>query len=375
MIPSDHSAFLRFPCLRGLWLGLLCAGLALPPATSAQPLGARGEDFLYQVRAGDTLEQLARRYTLQASHWSTLQRLNQVADPYALRIGRVLRIPLALIPERPAEADVVHVAGAVTLDGRPLRADGALEDGQTLRSAAGGTATLRLEDRSLLTVAPATELRIEHLRAFQGTGLTDTVLDVRQGSIETIVAPGDTGVGRFEVRTPATVTGVRGTRLRIHADAAGSRHEILQGRGAVSGGATQAEQHIEVNQGMAYDAAGAFRGARPLLPAPMLPAPEDVGADGTLDFPAIPGAVGYRVRIARDADGALLAHDQRAAAPPIRLPALGGGPYHVFVRGIDDLGIEGRDAAITLRLRASLTSADGLPVLSSDGTPVALQVF
>jgi len=374
MIPTEHPLPFRFPCLHGLRLGLLCAALALPLAAPAQPLGARGEDFLYQVQAGDTLEQLARRYTAQSSNWTTLQDLNQVQDPYALPIGAVLRIPFALIPERPADMRVIHLTGTVTLDGRPVHEGQTLADGQVLRSTGRGTATLQLEDGSLLTLAPGTELKVGHARAFRDTGLTDTRLDIRQGSIETIVAPEDTGVGRFEVRTPATVTGVRGTRLRVHADAGGSRHETLHGRAAVSGGAGQAEQRIEANQGMAYDEDGTFRGARPLLPAPRLPAAQDVGPDRMLDFPEIPGAVGYHIRASKDADGALLAHSQRFAGPPIRLPAL-GGLYHVFVRAIDDLGIEGRDASIALRLQAGLTSADGLAVLSTDGTPVALQAF
>ncbi|MER1966850.1 FecR domain-containing protein [Castellaniella sp. GW247-6E4] len=375
MTSTEHpSSLLRLLPRRGLWLGLLCAGLALPPLATSQPLGARGEDFLYQIEAGDTLEQLAHRYTLQPSNWTVLQRLNQVDDTHALRIGSVLRIPFALIPERPADTSIIHVKGTVTLDDRPLRPGEALADGQILRSGGSGTATIQLEDRSLLTLAPGTELRIGHLRAFQGAGLTDTILEIRQGSIETIVAPGNTGVGRFEVRTPATVTGVRGTRLRVHADTDGSRHEILHGRAAVSSDAGQAEQRIDANQGMVYDTSGTFRGIRPLLSAPQLPAAQDVGTDGTLDFPALPGAVAYRVRVSQDAEGALLAHSQRFAAPPVRLPAL-GGLYHVFVRGIDDLGIEGRDATVALRLQGGLTSADGLPVLTTDGTPVTLQSF
>uniref|UniRef100_UPI0033419967 FecR domain-containing protein n=1 Tax=Castellaniella defragrans TaxID=75697 RepID=UPI0033419967 len=373
---ANYSASLRFPRLRNLWSGgLLCIGMALSPIASSQPMGAQGEDFLYQIQAGDTLEQLALRYTLNASQWPTLQRLNQVQDTYALRIGSVLRIPLSLIPERPAQASVIHVTGSVTQNGIPLRPGDPLVNGQILRSASGGTATLRLEDLSLLTLAPGTELQIERLQAFQGVGLTDTILNVHQGTVETIVAPEHTGVGRFEVRTPATVTGVRGTRLRVHADVDGSRHEILHGQAAVSGSAGAPEQHIGINQGMAYDASGGFRGSRPLLPAPQLPAAQDVESDRTLNFPAIPGAVGYRIQVAQDADGALLAHSQRVAAPPVRLPALASGLYHVFVRGIDDLGIEGQDATIALRLQAGLTSADGTPVLCTDGTPVALTSF
>src|SRR5690606_24794352 len=127
-------------------LVLLAPCLSLPPTTVARPLGAQGNDFLYQVEPHDTLEQLARRYTLRAEHWPELQRLNQVEDPYRLPIGKVLRIPLSLIPEQPATATIVHVAGQVAADGRPVRPGDILRANQSLRSDAGSTATLQLED-------------------------------------------------------------------------------------------------------------------------------------------------------------------------------------------------------------------------------------
>ena len=161
-----------FPGARPLALVLLSACLFLPFDAHARPLGAQGDDFLYQVEPGDTLEQLARRYTLRAEHWPALQRLNQVDDPYRLPIGKVLRIPLSLIPERPATATVIHVVGSVMADGRAVKPGDVLRAGQSLRSAGDGAATLRLEDQSLLTLPPGTTLRIRHLQAFQGPGLT-----------------------------------------------------------------------------------------------------------------------------------------------------------------------------------------------------------
>jgi len=360
-----------FPGVRPLALALLSACLFLPPAARAEPMGARGDDFLYRVEPGDTLEQLARRYTLQAGHWPALQRLNEVDDPYRLPIGKVLRIPLSLIPERPATATAIHVTGQVTADGRPVRPGDVLRAGQSLRSADGGTATLRLEDQSLLTLPPGTTLRLQRLQSFQGTGLTDTRLSIDRGTLESTVAPAGTGVGRFEVRTPATVTGVRGTRLRVHADASGSRHEVLQGGAAIEGpGGT--EQHLDPDRGAAYDANGALLGTHPLLPPP--PDPR-ISRDGgqRLDFEPVPRAAAYIIRIALDADGARLESSQRVAGPGAPLRARGGGPRYVFVRGIDALGIEGRDAVLAVdSLRIGLTAGDGSPVLAADGAPVML---
>ncbi len=371
-IMTQPCSPLPAPGARTLVHALLAAACLIPPlGTHARPLGAQGNDFLYQVEPHDTLEQLSRRYTLRAEHWPTLQRLNRVDDPYRLPIGKVLRIPLSLIPEQPATATVIHVAGQVTADGRAMQPGDVLRAGQALHSTEDGTATLQLEDQSLLTLPPGTTLRLHRLESFQETGLTDTQIDIDRGTLESTVAPAGTGVGRFEVRTPATVTGVRGTRLRVHADASGSRHEVLHGGAAIEGPA-RTEQHLEPDRGAAYDAHGAFVGARPLLPSPP---GLTLSKNGTrLDFEPIPQAAAYAVRITLDADGTRLESSRRVSGPGITLAAsTHNGPRYLFVRGIDALGIEGRDATLIISAaHTGLRTSDGTAVLTVEGTPVML---
>lgn len=359
------------PGARPFALALLSLYMLLPLGTHARPLGAQGDDFLYQVEPGDTLEQLAHRYTLQTRHWPVLQQINQVDDPYRLPIDKVLRIPLSLIPEQAATATVIHVTGQVTADGQAVRSGDILHAGQLLLSTHNGTATLQLEDQSLLTLPPSTTLQIQRLQSFQGTGLTDTQISIDQGSLESTVAPADTGVGRFEIRTPATVTGVRGTRLRVHTDASGSRHEVLQG-GAAIAGPGRAEQHLEPDRGAAYDANGTLLGTQPLLPPPQNLRIERGGSQ-RLVFDPIAQAAAYTIRVTLDANGAHLESIQQVTGPSASLRARSSGPRYIFVRGIDALGIEGRDAILAIdSLRSSLIASDGSPVLTANGTPIML---
>src|SRR5690606_40644600 len=61
--------FSNTPDARTLALVLLASCLSLPATTVARPLGAQGNDFLYQVEPHDTLEQLDRKSTrLNSSH-------------------------------------------------------------------------------------------------------------------------------------------------------------------------------------------------------------------------------------------------------------------------------------------------------------------
>lgn len=349
---------------------LLCLLLCPPRFAGAQPMGSRDENFLYRVEGGDTLEALARRYTLQALNWPILQDLNRVDDPYQLPIGKVLRIPLRLIPRDAASANILHVTGEVRINGRAVAHGAVLYAGDQLQTGAAGSATLQLSDASLLTLEPDSMLEITHLQSFRGTGLLDGILTIRRGVVESVVAPENTGVGRFEVRTPAIVTGVRGTRLRVRDGTRGSRLEVLQGQAAVDSPGSQ-EQIITTNEGAAYDTRGQLLGTRPLLPAPELPAQLAPG-QYQLDFPPVPHAVAYRIQIFLDATGTQLQSEQRVSQPSARLAPRGAGTRYIFVNAIDSLGIEGRDAVLTLHLPAGLTTSDGRPVLSGDGTPIAL---
>jgi len=84
---------------RALSLLALFSGLLLATSSHSQPAGALGENFIYRVRQGDTLINIASTYTRNQANWSPLQTLNSVTTPERLPIGLELRIPLSMIPE------------------------------------------------------------------------------------------------------------------------------------------------------------------------------------------------------------------------------------------------------------------------------------
>jgi hypothetical protein len=352
---------------------LLAATLASAPyAAHAQASGARGDDFLYKVMTGDTLIGLAQRYTTGTATWPRLQSLNNVQQATALPIGKELRIPFSMIPEVPADATVVHVTGQATANGHAIREQSRVAEGQTVATGPRGFVTLQLSDGSLLSVPSSSTLTLQRLRAFKNVGLTDSILHVKQGSVESAVAPKGSGVGRFEVRTPLSITGVRGTVLRVHASAQGAQSEVVKGVAHVR---SQQEQNatLHQSQGTAIDAQGKLLGVRPLLPAPALPPldPKQVGARA-LKFPAVPGAGKYLVRVSSDAAGADLVSSQEFARPEINFSAPGPGTYYVAVRAIDSLGIGGLDARASFQGASVLISLDGSPIRTGYGGYVRL---
>lgn len=337
----------------------------------AQPSGAEGDDFIYNVRAGDTLSQLAKLYTGQSNHWRTLQSLNNVADPFALPIGKALRIPFALIAEVPGQARISHFSGDITINGQRPQTGTMLNEGDEVIVGSNAFLTLLLSDDSTITLPPSSKLSLKRLRDFAHTALTDSILQLESGELETRVAPDHRGVGRFEVHTPVSVTGVRGTDLRVRNHNDSSITEVISGRAKLQTEATQA-MYIKPDQGSIVNASGAVSTGT-LLPAPDMSAPERGPNGWQVTFPPLAGAEQYLVQVTLDEEGSQLY--SRTSTPDTTVSFHSGGPgtHYVRVRGIAADGLMGRDAVASFPGQRVLLSSDGTPVMSSFDLPIGLQ--
>lgn len=364
LLPSIRS----FGTLLTLSLLLI---LSAPYIAMAQPSGARGDDFIYRVQRNDTLINLSNRFTGTANNWQTLQTLNTVSDPYALPIGLELRIPFALIPEVAAQAEVIHVTGRALLNQQPARLHDAIQEGDHLATTSNSYLTFELPDASISSLPANSTVRIERLRSFMGTGLVDVILKLNEGSLESTVSPDGRGTGRYEVQTPVSITGVRGTRLRVHTDNDGARTEVLSGSAQLGTGQADGPQ-LGARQGTAVTRDGTMLAPRPLLPAPVLSADTDAPHSRTLMFEPVPGAVAYQVRVAVDEAGTQPVWTQTVTQPPASYHTPGSGTWYVLLRAIDDVGLMGDDAVQPVEGRGVLISPSGASVLTGYGEPVML---
>lgn len=349
---------------------MACACLFTLPSL-AQPSGAQGDNFIYRVMRGDTLIALSTRFTDSASHWQTLQTLNQVQETTELPVGLELKIPFVLIPEIPAQAQVEHVAGRAQVNQDTVVVGQQLNEGDIIRTSANGFVTMVLSDGSALTVPAQSALRLDRLRTFKGTGLTDTIFTLQDGSLESQVAPQGSGVGRFEIRTPVSITGVRGTQLRVHANEQGAQSEVLSGAAGLSAGHAQSAR-LRPGQGAAVSTSGQLLGVKTLLPAPQLAPPVRDGAQWRTHFAPLAGAASYLVRVAGDPEGTQLFSSERTQDNAVSFRAPGSGTYYVMVRGIDTSGLNGADAIVPFLGPAALQASDGSPIVTAFGQLVVL---
>jgi len=315
----------------------------------AQPLGADGSEFLYRVQQGDTLISLADRYMDSVEGWRLLQQRNHVADPYHLKPGSVLRIPFDRIPVVPATAQVVFARDATTGGGKPLQAGMKLAEDAQIDTGDKGAVTLAFDDGTRVTVPPGSHVTLSRVRAFARAGLIDVRMHVKQGEAESTVSPKKRGVGRYEISTPALVTGVRGTRFRVQASESASTSSVLEGEVAAMAG----HQSQAVKAGFGVQAADG-RIKRAALPAtPKLNAmPELVQTPcWRATWEPVKGAVSYRAAVARDAALTELSAYQLSKTPGATLCGDEDGDYTLVVQSVDALGLTSVSATRSLTVR------------------------
>ena len=348
---------------------LLALGLGGPAWAQITPRPAGGDFIAHRVVAGDTLETLAARYLGDRSQWQQLLSHNAITSPYRLRPGSTLEIPTRLM--RAAAATVEFVQGDVKASrslSHPADAGSsaagaatqvqpgqALEEGMDLKVAPGSFVTVRLADGSLVNVQAQSDIQLRQLRRKGRAGSLQSVLDLREGSVEASVPKEANGQRRFEVRTLTASTSVRGTRFLVQAGNDGhTAAAVDDGSVAVQASRQKAGLVLKPGLGVAIAANGIPGKATPMLAAPDTASWPAVAEDASwisLPLPTLAGALSYQVLLTRDADAREVVRGGQFSRSPLRLTGVEDGNYLVTIRGVDVQGIPGKASRHALRVK------------------------
>ncbi len=335
--------------MKSNWSCVLAAAVLLSaaPAAAQSTAPARPTETLdYVVRPGDALIDLATAYMNRPLDYRRVQRENRVVNPRRLSIGRTLALPVDLLRADPDEARIAGFRGAVTLHQGGVAA--APTAGQIVRESAvlstGANAFVRLalSDGSHVVVPSNSRVRVSRLRRYAINGAVDHALTVEAGRAESRVTP-RTRPGGFAIRTPVSVSAVRGTDFRVSFDEASERSatEVLEGAVVVASG--EDEALAAADQGVSA-AAGAVR-LLPLLPAPALARPDAPQTQAQVVFEVQPlaGAERYRGRVAQDA-GMIESFAETDSAPggPLVFADMEEGAYFLRLTALSPEGLEGK---------------------------------
>jgi hypothetical protein len=333
--------------------------------------------YTYTTAQGDNLISVAKKHLIDRGDWQSLQKINAIKNPNAMPVGSRIKIPVEAMRMEPASVKVVSVQGSADANGSPIKGGEVYNEGTKLATGGDGFVTLQLADGSLLTVQSKSSVRLENARQFVNSGgVTDSIVRLDSGRVETTVAKQRNSGARYEIRTPTSNMGVRGTVFRVGAEsgeasgAARASSEVLEGKVAVAGSVKSA--NVALNQGFGTVAEA---NKAPLPPIELLPAPPTANLakrvnDSEIEFKfsAIAKAKKYRGQLARDKafknPVADVLVDIQLGTASIRfspVPPLPLGEYFLRVRAIDGLGLEGNNGEHTFSVVRQLAA----PVINS----------
>jgi len=346
--------------LRSLMLAGALIALAVPRASLAQPTpppamaASENAPILYTVKAGDTLYDLGRAWLNTPADWKRVQRDNHIRDPRRLTPGAIIRFDPALLKTRPLEARLAAFSGAVQveIDGRnvPPRVGLPVNEGARLRTGANAFATLELSDESRVTLPSNSAVRVVRLREILLSEAAQRIFALEEGRSDITATPSRTPQSIFQIRTPLSISAVRGTEFRVSASPAAGRAitEVLEGKvGVSSDAAPTAETLTAKGFGVATTAAGVGELTQ-LLPPPNITRGGRIQSEPTVTFAAepTPRAAAYRFQLANDAgfvDIFAEADTQRteAGGGEVAFNGVGNGTYFMRATAVDAGGIQG----------------------------------
>ena len=248
-----------------------------------------------------------------------------------------------------------------------------------LRTGPDARVELTLAEGSIIQIASESTFLLENFRLDRRTGQRNSKLRVLVGNILGTVEPREVESSIFEIDSGNASIAIRGTQLRVGADAGTTRLSMLEGATVI----TAAGARVDVPRNFGTFAEGNRPPVKPLelFPPPTQLAPREalhITAVQTPSFSWHPvyhrRVDGYRLEIARDLAFNAIVQEHRVQEPGTTADVLAEGDYFWRVSTVDRNGLEGKSSAtralrIQRNLEVDLQSA--APLLDHDGLRLA----
>jgi hypothetical protein len=314
------------------------------------------EDWIYRLHEGENLTLVQERFLKAEITPRQLQAYNDIEKDREIPVGTEILVPIDWLKDQIAGVEISYLYGNVVITRRgdetgieAAKGD-ILKAGDRINTAEKSAASLRFADQSTLLVGDSSEVVFDVLSSFQGVGMLDTRIRLQRGRVENRITPFSRPESRYEIHTPAAVTVVRGTDFRVSSDLANdmTHSEVTEGRVQVTAQGTTVS--VVQGEGIRVVSGEAPESPRRLLPAPDMTKIELTRGDPglLLEWPELPAAVNYRYQL-KDKDQVIIAIGV-VQSPHVEVPLKSSGEYHLLLRAIDELGLEGMEGEKVFQL-------------------------
>ena len=328
--------------LRFLTSFLLMLAITTPGISFAEE-----EYWEYTFKPGDSIWKIAKKYTTSVNNWVKINKINSIRQgpDRKIRPGTRIVIPVSMLKKQPTPAIVLSISGGATLvrpngNERKLAAGDKLYAGDKVITKEKQRLLMQFADESELQVLANSEVVLDQISYHKDTGMADTRIRLNIGSVNTSVKKQKSD-SHYEIRTPASVTAVRGTAFRLSTGAdAISRTEVTEGIVNVSAG--EAEQNVKQQYGIIAEK------DKPLPPpVKLLDAPESKikvnknEGEMLASWRALNGAEYYRYELSRDDKFNDIVVASTTKENKVDVASLDPGQYYFRVSGVHENKLQG----------------------------------
>lgn len=229
----------------------------------------------YKIKAGDTFNQFAQKHLQQPVDLNEIYKVNAFKNINLLSVGADLNIPRHLLKQRPSQATVMSLSCNTPMrqqgtSNKDLVMGSVVTEGAIIEVPAECHVSLLLEDGTVIRLPSSASLKITTLRKNALEQAPEVRLDLAKGRIELNVQKGRSKSTPFEVRTPISIMGVRGTEFRVgfSPDDQTGQVEVLNGIVQTRGSADAAANAITGGLGVPIDGQGKALAIEKLLAPP-----------------------------------------------------------------------------------------------------------
>lgn len=369
---------------------MLVLGMSL---ASAQTVSA--DFFTYKVQKGERLSSfLASVLQLPEGAEKALQDLqknNVGVDFHNLQPGQLIQVPKSWLQVQANYARVTQVQCSGSYwpnvskpETKPLNVGDWVGEGYLLRMPPGCQVMLTLQDGSRIQMPSGAVMEITSLHTPKALGAPQVRLKLMEGRIGLDVFNKRPVDSVFEVQTPKTLAGVRGTQFRVGFDAntQNSRVEVLEGEVKNRGQGDANPSSLPKGTGQRVGATGAGNEPQILPPAPMFKnyqSASDNPRTGQLNFAAAPQAKSYAWRESVEVNQFSVGVEHSTSALHLTVPSMGSRAQTWYVSSVDSSGLQGLESTYALCHNEAPADASYCSVAfdtsSFNGRPMRLTLY